>query len=353
MKQLGIGLITLTLAFNSMAIERSFSGDKGNGGDGVILESTHLEQINMRRVIDWEDFSRSLSLPSSPSPTGQVYSLDLLDHGLERKLGVDFNFDKGAKQMACIKDAGCYDINDSDLFDELLSFESVFGEVIGETFSAPRAEFNSTDVLSKKYDSYRSNNARYEKFFYDYDSINRESMMNFLEGIVNKASKSYVTEAKRVFEDAREEFYSNDALVSIGVINKIAQIRQVNPTFASKIKKQLLELDWLLLNSELNNIADEGIIDSRHDIRIQMARRSNGTVKISDLGWSKNIKVNGVLAAPMTASNKVALIFHEVIYEMTKAQGDQTSARARKITAKLFRSSKSSRFIKQAYNLFK
>lgn len=128
----------------------------------------------------------------------------------------------------------------------------------------------------------------------------------------------------------------------VGLVNMFYRIRLISPVFSERLLKRVGELTWIFTDAPLQPVDDENSpISTRH--MYQIARNDDGEVRIAKNGWSWSLEPlyecrndNKNYAVELNATNKIAVIFHEIIYSITRDQGDKDSRRARRANALLF-----------------
>jgi len=286
--------------------------------------------------------------------------------GIEKSLKINFDLERTSEsESICITDSGCYNVLNVNLFKDLVNKSKVFGVKTQNNENSPRLEYSVNSELMGAYKEYESEYKSYSKFagevysnrlasYFSGDKVSFDEVeYKRLEQNKEYSKNNYINISKRHFKGKLPQFYSNEALLTVGIINKLEEIKNVNLELYNLLSETLLELDWMTLNLPLEEINDEGATASKITSKVQLASRNYGLVKITAQGWDKSFKINDKTIYPMNISNKVALIFHEVIYEITKNQGDLTSERARFINGYIFKSSNSSRNIEKALNILK
>lgn len=168
--------------------------------------------------------------------------------------------------------------------------------------------------------------------FREYGVVNHTSVDNFLTPnplIKNLAEYSFI---RPVCSNLKMNERECNAL-----INKFFDIRRYSYDYYQILKSEMKSLKWKLVN-KIREIDDEGSIVSgtmnNVIFKMQIAKRTGRNVSIRKKGWLKNYKL---FTKPMNALNKIGIIFHELILSITKSQGDETSERARRINAMLFK----------------
>lgn len=111
--------------------------------------------------------------------------------------------------------------------------------------------------------------------------------------------------------------------------SKLMEIKKVHPAFALAIAQTMKLYNWRLVSSVFVDIQDEETILERKNL-IQLAIRKEDGIFISRTRWSQLSEVN-----------KIALIFHEIVYAMILTdsifyESPQMSFKARKIVGSMF-----------------
>lgn len=336
------------------------SREGGNGGDGVILTGRTFPHISNINAFLWLDDAYN-HLRYEPTTEYQLYSLDLVDMGLAKNPSLGFpSAISQSGDAVCVDEFGCYEIANTATFNKLVKRQGIFGnELDGKTLT-PRMEFAITSELADLYQSYSKHkdmgwsmvikNAaecafECKKAPYTDEEILKNSKKR------DHAANQYMVLVRKTMPQIRENLYSQETMLSIGIVNKLEEIKTVNPQFAQLLQDTLMNLDWFLLDLPIKEIDDEGYITSEIKLKTQMASRKFGVVKITKVGWSTPFEHQGEKVYPMNIPNKVALVFHEIIYQILEEQGQTDSEMARLATAFLFMPDAGNRYIEKAANI--
>lgn len=355
-----------------LAQAKMLGADSSGGGDAIVFKVSPKTTSNEEKKFGYySSYLRKIGHIPYSKNSRMLYSLDLVEMGIHESAHIPFNNDfKNAEDIACIEEYGCYVIENSRMFDELMEYDGFFGKKLNSSTNERALSYHSvvnTLVFKKLSDQFFEVYLVYDEMARKFERENRlrrfrnqEVDLSYLKiPEIAKAKKELEESERKFFEfvnehypTRREHFYDSKSILAIGIINKLKQIEAVNPSFSKKLEETLLELDWLMINLPLQDIKDEGEIVVKDQGLYQVANRKFGTVRISSAGWDKRIKLNDKkIIYPMTTTNKIALIFHEAIYQLTRAQGDSNAERARFITGLLFKSTKTKRNIKKAASL--
>ena len=361
--------ITLLSTFSTLyARVGDFGG--GNGGDGFVLlgrSFSSVSNINLFLRLD-ESYNQ---FRYQPTKEFQLYSLDLADMGIAKNPSLNFpESQQNTKDTVCVREYGCYEILNTKTFNSLVYRKGIFGEELNASTEYPRKEFALTTELASLYERYSEYSEQSSRMRIDSVIANlrnctistsltnctnsipyAETEIDKVSEMEVKAADLYMKEVKSFMPRVRNNLYSAETILSIGVVSKIEEIRKVNAKLARLIEKTLLKLDWVLLDSSLKEINDEGYITSEAILKTQLASRKFGVVKITKLGWSVSFEKEEETIHPMNVSNRVALIFHEVLYQVLEDQGRLDSEIARLATAYLFMPDTGNRYISKAADI--
>lgn len=177
---------------------------------------------------------------------------------------------------------------------------------------------------------------------------------------IDRTSSPFLPQLK----DVGEQIFANDTLGSPdsswfnsrtlrkNFVNKLYQIRTVEPAYADLLEKKALHLSWYLVSAPLAKVKNpETPIDTENLFRV--ARYDEGEIRISRQGWSQRVKLSpGFVMDPLDDTNRVALLLHEVVCavfrEDAKSEDFKTS---RKAVAKLFTRTLSAKGITESWKL--
>lgn len=126
------------------------------------------------------------------------------------------------------------------------------------------------------------------------------------------------------------------------IASKLGEIAQKNQVLALAILTGLQKLTWNWVSFQLTDLKDEGNkLKIPREQLVQLALRVNQTIQIQKQGWDQ-----------MDDRNKVALLFHEVVYalmvpERSSDGMDMNSPRVRTLIGFLF----SKNFLNESMNL--
>ncbi len=318
------------------------SGDKGNGGDAVIMLSSSVVDTGLEK---WKEVYGEIDLY-------RLYSLDLAEMGIQYQAELPISKENSEmNKMVCVKNHSCYPIYDLELFNELMNnYSGFFGvrNINDNIYDYPRRELANTHELNKIFHQFCRNNFDFSMkniSRWDYEETNRLLTSEFVK--LHRAQNNQTTS---LFHD---KMYSSDTIFAVALINIIKDMRNIDTEFADNFQETLLELAWIVLNTPVNEIDDEGALAGKYHEKLQIAYRKHGVVKISKFGWRDLFVYDGKTILPMDTENRLALIVHEVFYEMTKKQGDKDSERARFATGFLFNKSSKLRSLKRSIHMIK
>jgi hypothetical protein len=147
-----------------------------------------------------------------------------------------------------------------------------------------------------------------------------EDMFGVLPAI--ESSPGYVEKRIRIFA-------SSDSLwIAANIVNRLHEISKFAPCLGEVLKKKFLTMQFLPVNSELIDIADEGA----SYLKTPQSEWKQGAI------FDENfVRISLPIMKAMRDGHKMALFFHEVTWSIAKDQGDKTSERARKVNGFIFR----------------
>lgn len=375
-----IQLLTLSLhVFSAGPDEENESGSfgAGNGGDGVILPVSST--VDPLSLLFWDTDTvhayRSWEKEGEDENILGTYLLDFVELGIENLAQSDFCSQKSFAQYRTfdhtirVNDRIC-DVTDFSFFQKMMEYQGIFGQFISEghfsffkNFGSFLVEKNDTlsslqKEISTLFDeSDTLHDQIYEFKCSDYEHFSELQCKELREQIhsidrqIASLRHEFDNQASMLYPNMTEDRYSYQAYLALGIINKIEQIRKIDSEFADSVRDVLLQLEWEVLDLELNEINDEGNIIPKINRKIQMANRSLSIVRISNLGWTRMYKGGNNQVLPMDLNNKLGLIFHEVFSEMRMRRGDVDSRIARLATGYLFKSNNSRRYIEKVISL--
>jgi hypothetical protein len=169
-------------------------------------------------------------------------------------------------------------------------------------------------------------------------------------------------QARRLFGDANPELFgaasgtlvNNNYLdqpdsMTVGLANKLYQIRTVVPEYADQMIAQFKLLTWIMTQSPVNPTDD---LDSPIGGKgiYQIARNDNGIIRISHQGWDQYLYSH---ISPLDLPNRAALITHEILYAIALGQGDTNNARASQANAYLYMQRDAAGYIRKSFELMR
>lgn len=353
-----IGTVVLALGISANVFAGDFGA--GNGGDGAILMGRSFPYIsNINVFLRWDESYDNLRY--KPTTEYQLYSLDLVDMGLAKNPSLSFpNAISQTSDAVCVDEFGCYEITNTETFNKLINKKGIFGNELKIKTLTPRKEFALTSELAEHYRRYSEYSEKASHMLIENAAacIFECKDIPYTEGEIqtnnekkDQAANLYMDLVKNTMPQIREKLYSPETILSIGIMNKLKEIKAVNSQFAQLLQNTLINLDWILLDLPIKEIDDEGYITSQIILKTQMASRKFGVVKITKVGWSTPFKHKEEKVYPMNIPNKVALIFHEIIYQILEEQGRPNSEIARLATAYLFMPDTENKYIEKAANI--
>lgn len=137
-------------------------------------------------------------------------------------------------------------------------------------------------------------------------------------------SESFPVDAK-ILVQFEKTFDANTVPLS-ALTKKMSEIKSLDALLAESLLHTMKSFSWRWVNSELVDIRDEdSSLDYPVEDLVQVAVRRSRSILVNRQAWEK-----------MDVGNRVALIYHEIVYALIKEKSGSRSPRAREITGSFF-----------------